>query len=61
MKTISKDDKSNVTSAKSDSKDGKEATSDSLKENEKDKKEKEPDFEMLQNPTRVIKPQVKFN
>jgi len=25
---------------------------------DKDKKEKEPEFEMLQNPSRVIKPQV---
>ena len=46
-----KDDKSS--SAKSD---GKEATSENLKDGEK--KEKEPDFEMVQNPTRVIKPQV---
>jgi len=51
------DDKS--TSAKSGT-DSKEVTSENLKEGaEKEKKEKEPDFEMLQNPTRVIKPQLK--
>lgn len=52
------DDKS--TSAKSSGTDSKEATSENLKEGaEKEKKEKEPEFEMLQNPTRVIKPQLK--
>jgi len=51
------DDKS---AAKSHGADSKEATSENLKEGaDKDKKEKEPDFEMLQNPTRVIKPQLK--
>lgn len=50
------DDKS---AAKSHGVDSKEGTSENLKEGaDKDKKEKEPDFEMLQNPTRVIKPQV---
>lgn len=53
------DDKANVasktaTDGKEETKDGKEGT----KEEEK-KKEKEPEFELIQNPTRVIKPQLK--
>merc|ERR1712129_618973 len=52
------DDKGAASKDSKDSKDSKEAEKDA-KEPEEKVKEKEPEFELLQNPTRVIKPQLK--